>query len=575
LRGQRGAYTLAQPVNGIEVPETVQAILAARIDRLPVDDKRLLEIAAVIGKDVPFALLAAIAQENEEALHERCGRLQMAEFLYETRVLADAEYTFKHALTHEVAYETVPPIRRRVLHARIVAALETIHRDRLGEQIERLAHHALRGELREAAVHYLRQAGLKAAARSAYANARAWFEQALSVLEASPESASTLERGLDIRLDLRPVLVALREIRTSLHRMREAEDLAERLDDDRRRAQVYAGMTNAFSHLGELDAAVATGTRGLDIARRLSDSTLRILNTTYLEGAHYFRAEYERVVELASDNLASLPPNSLDESFGASLPICIYDRCRMFQSLMHLGRFAEAVVHATETLRLADERHHAYTIGMVNTEASDLYNLVGDWAKARPLIEHAINAYRSENIFLGLAEAVALSALVLARVGEASEAIARLREAEQLLERDTAIGFISFHRYVYPSLGHACLLLGRLDEAQTLGDRALEYAPPQPASSAYSFHLLGDIATHPDRFDPERGEAHYRQALTLAEPRGMRPLIARCHLGLGSLYRRTANTDLTHEHLTTAAAMCRDMGMTYWLQKAEAELQTA
>jgi predicted ATPase len=169
-------------------------------------------------------------------------RLQIAEFIYETRALLDAEYTFKHALTHDVAYASVPPDRRRALHARIVAALETIHRDRVGEQIERLAHHALQGGLGEAAVPYLRQAGFKAAARSAYANARTWFEQALSVIETLPESPSTLERGLDIRLDLRPVLVAVRDVRTSLQRMREAEGLAERLDDDRRRGQVYAGL---------------------------------------------------------------------------------------------------------------------------------------------------------------------------------------------------------------------------------------------------------------------------------------------------------------------------------------------
>ena len=107
-----------------------------------------------------------------------------------------------------------------------------------------------------------------------------------------------------------------------------------------------------------------------------------------------------------------------------------------------------------------------------------------------------------------------------------------------------------------------------------MADRALEHAPPQPASPAYSLHLLGDIATHPDRFDPERGEARYRQALTLAQPRGMRPLIASCHLGLGRVYRRTDQTDRACEHFTMAAAMYRDMGVAYWLEKAEAELQT-
>ena len=162
LAGERGAYRLTRPVEALQVPATVQTILAARIDRLPAEDKQLLQAAAVIGKDVPYALLAAIAEQPEEALRRGLGHLQAAEFLHETQLFPDSEYTFKHALTHEVTYGGPVQERRRALHARVVEAIETLHRDRLDEQIERLAHHAVRGELREQAVSYLRQAGRKA-----------------------------------------------------------------------------------------------------------------------------------------------------------------------------------------------------------------------------------------------------------------------------------------------------------------------------------------------------------------------------------------------------------------------------
>ena len=278
LDGPRGGYRLTQPVQAIQIPPTVQAVLAARIDRLAPEDKRLLQTASVIGKDVPFALLQAIAETDEPAVRAGLARLQAAEFLYEVQLSREAEYTFKHALTHEVTYGGLLQERRRELHARIVDAIETLHRDRLGEQIERLAHHALRGELREKAVHYLRQAGLKAAARSALPDARAWFEQALGVLEALPESPSTLEQAFEIRLELRPVLAQLGEIRRALERLREAEALAERLNDDRRRGRVCAFMTNVHSLLGELDEALVTGARALEIAGRLGDLRLRILD---------------------------------------------------------------------------------------------------------------------------------------------------------------------------------------------------------------------------------------------------------------------------------------------------------
>jgi len=165
LAGEHGRYQLMQPVQAIQVPPTVQVMLAARIDRLLPEDKRLLQVASVVGKDVPFALLQAVAELPDDALRRGLDRLQGAEFLYETGLYPDPEHSFKHALTHEVTYGGLLQERRRELHARILAAIETRHRERLGEQIERLAHHALRAELREKAVHYLRQAGLKAAAR--------------------------------------------------------------------------------------------------------------------------------------------------------------------------------------------------------------------------------------------------------------------------------------------------------------------------------------------------------------------------------------------------------------------------
>jgi tetratricopeptide (TPR) repeat protein len=162
---------------------------------------------------------------------------------------------------------------------------------------------------------------------------------------------------------------------------------------------------------------------------------------------------------------------------------------------------------------------------------------------------------------------------VLAQLGEASEALNRLREGAELVERLAARGVVFLRDWNYHALGRAGLLLGRLDEAWRLGDRAVEALPSQPGPAAHALHLLGDVATHPDRFDAERGEAHYRQALALAAPRGMRPLVAHCHLGLGKLDRRTGKRERAQEHLRTATTMYRDMDMRFWLEQSEAELR--
>ena len=162
LAGERGNYHLEKKVESTQVPATVQAVLAARIDRLPLEEKQLLQSAAVIGKDIPFSLMQAITELSDEELRRGLTHLQAAEFLYETSLFPDLEYTFKHALTHEVAYGSLLHERQRALHSRIVEAIETLYSDRLIEQVERLAHHARGARYGNKAVTYLRQAGVKA-----------------------------------------------------------------------------------------------------------------------------------------------------------------------------------------------------------------------------------------------------------------------------------------------------------------------------------------------------------------------------------------------------------------------------
>ena len=240
--GRRGLSADAGRPDHAGARPRCRPVLAARIDRLPPEDKRLLQTAAVIGTEVPLALLQAIADVPEEVLHRGLVHLQAAEFLYETRLFPEREYTFKHALTHEVAYGGLLQERRRALHARIVAALEALAPDRLAEQVERLAHHAVRGEVWDKALTYCRQAGAKAVARAAFREAAAGFEQALGALRHLPESRDTREQAIDLRFDLRIALHPLGEYERGLDYLREAETLAEALDDQRRLGQVSAAM---------------------------------------------------------------------------------------------------------------------------------------------------------------------------------------------------------------------------------------------------------------------------------------------------------------------------------------------
>ena len=274
LAGARGAHRLVRGLDTVRVPATVQAILAARIDRLDGAHKRLLQAAAVVGMDVPYAVLRAIAETGEDELRRGLAQLQTAEFLYEARLFPELEYSFKHALTHEVAYGSVLQDRRSALHAAIVEAIERLYADRLTEQVELLAHHSLRGRVLEKAVHYLHQAGAKAAARSANREAIEFFQQALNMLDQLPQTPETLSEALDIRIALGTPLISLKgapseEVEISYMRGRE---LVDQLKDESRRFPVMWGLWYVKFTRGEYAQAIEAADQLLASAQKGDDS---------------------------------------------------------------------------------------------------------------------------------------------------------------------------------------------------------------------------------------------------------------------------------------------------------------
>jgi transcriptional regulator with AAA-type ATPase domain/tetratricopeptide (TPR) repeat protein len=264
LAGERGRYRLTHPIHAIQVPPTVYAMLAARIDRLPPEDRHLLQVASVIGKDIPLTLLGAVADLPDEALRRGLERLQAAEFVYEAGAFPELEYTFKHALTHDVAYGSLLDDRRRALHAALVGAIERLYADRLDEHLEELAHHARRGDLRDEAVTYLRKAGDRAAARSAHREAIAFFEQTLAVLGELPETLDTLAATVDIRIAHANALLAAKGVASAEvdTPVRHAHALASRLGD---RARLF----NALWAQWFLDYTRGQYREALEIAGRL------------------------------------------------------------------------------------------------------------------------------------------------------------------------------------------------------------------------------------------------------------------------------------------------------------------
>src|SRR5262249_10469288 len=316
LTGERGAYRLAKASQSLQIPATAQAILAARIDRLSPEYKRLLQAASVIGKDVTFGLLQAIAEAPEDTLRRGLSALQAAEFLYEARLFPELEYTFKHALTHDVAYGGLLQERRRALHGQIVNVIERLYPERLADHIDRLAHHAFHREVWAKALSYLRQAGAQAIGRSPLREATSYFEQALVALAHLPEDPDTLAQAIDLRVDFRLVLFPLGDLGRGFDYLHEAESLAKALGDQRRLARVSASMAHYFASACEPDRAVVAGQCALEIACALGDFPIQVDVNFHLGMAYTSLGDYRRALECFSWNVTSLKGELIRERFG-------------------------------------------------------------------------------------------------------------------------------------------------------------------------------------------------------------------------------------------------------------------
>jgi class 3 adenylate cyclase/tetratricopeptide (TPR) repeat protein len=572
LKGERGDHRLETTLHSLEIPATVQALLAARIDRLEPDDKRLLQAAAVIGENVPLSLLEAIADQSEEGLRRSLTRLQAAEFLYETLLFPDLEFTFKHGLTHNVAYASLLHERRRVLHARTVEAIERIYADRLPEQAERLGHHAFNAETWGKALAYLRQAGTKAATRSAYREAAGYFERALAALAHLPESRETTEQGIDLRLDLRNSLHAIGEFPRTIEPLREAGRLAEGLGDRLRLGRVATSLCQYYRQIDDLEEAVKLGQRALTVATTVGDFVLKLLSNIALGQAYHAFGDYPRAIDCLRNNVSALSGDRVHERFGyVGLP-SVFSLSWLARCLAELGQFNEGIAEGERGVRIAEEVDHPFSLVTAYYGAGVVHVQKGDLEAAIHRLERAVGLCSLWNFRSWIPPIASALGTAYTRYGRSNDG---LRLLEQAVEEAASMGLMGRQCLRLAALSEGYLAAGRQQGALELAAQALDLSRRynERGRETWTLCLLGDIISSIDSSDVEGAEDYYRQAMALAQELGMRPLLAHCHLGLGTLSRRTGKREQAQEHLTTAMTMYREMGMGFGVEKAEAEVR--
>jgi predicted ATPase len=423
---------LVEPVQRLELPSSVQAVLAARIDRLPRSAKTLLQIAAVIGQVAPLALLERVADLAEDDVRLALAELRSAELLYETRLLPDVEYTFKHALTHAVAYGSLVADRRRAIHLDVVRALELRYADRLDDHLERLANHALAAEQWQSAVVYLLRAARRAIQRSAHQEAIDLLRYALGALERLPGSRRRLEHELDIQKAMGVTMMAAKgwgapEVVDAYNR---AQVLCEQLADERELFTVLRGKGQFHMIRGELDTARQLGARCVELAQGCDDVGVRIETHHLFWSNSFFMGDYANAEAHANHGIElyrSERDHPLTYVYSGHDPgVC----CRCFSGLVlwQHGQPDRALERCREALALATQLSNPLTLALAQWGLSYVHMFRREPAAAYEWAKREIDVCNEYLLALLLSQGTFQLGWALAQQGEAVEGIARMNE---------------------------------------------------------------------------------------------------------------------------------------------------
>ena len=560
LNGARGSYHVARTFSGSDVPPTLQAVLAARIDALPIAEKRLLQEAAVVGQEVPFGLLRSICGLTDEVLRRRLANLQAAEFLYPTQLFPELQYSFKHSLTRDVAYSGVLRDRRRAIHSRVLNAIETVYADRLTEHVERLAHHAERGGIWDKALEYLQRSGLKAYSLYAHEDAARFFERALKILEKLPETPDNLRQAVDLRFELRNALLPSFETDRILRSLDELDPILARLGDKQRGAQYAAFRCNHHCLIGQQRRAIEFGETGVCLARECGDRVVLGQSLFRLGQSYHALGEYRQAISLLEQGLEFNPDELRHDRHDLSMIPSVLNRTWLAAALVESGDFSASMRHAKRALAVAEAAEHQLSavpgwlsIGYVLSRKGEIEGAVGALERGLDLCDRwSFRVWRTR--------LVSSLAVAYARSGRVAEA---LQLAEEAVSDSEKMRLIVDKPGLLVRLGQVSLVARQIEAALTLGKQAAATAVAHEAKGdeAWARFLIGRAYWASEPKDLDESEKELDIALRLANACEARPLAAFCNTALYGIYARRGDQARAKEFDAAASATYRELGM--------------
>lgn len=563
LSGEPTGYRATKSISELKIPVTIEALLTSRIDRLDPLDKRLLQAAAVVGYQVPRSILQAVGDLPPDALREGLKRLQAAEFLYETNLFPDIEYTFKHALIHDAAYQMLSADRRRTLHAAALVAGEQLYADKLFEKADWLAFHAFRAKAWGRAAVHLQAAAALEIARAANRVAVQHLENALIAIDHLPAS-DRATRAIDLRIALRHALTPLGRVQQTLDYLAAAEVLAIEQNDRSRLGRVVSFTANCLVLQARYNEALETGERALNIARELGDHRLELATNMYMARARLARGEHRLAVTTFEAIIKDLEFKPFDDFHGLPVLPAAFARSHLAACLAEIGAFDEAAAHAAEAARRADAIGQPDSIMWAYWSIGSVALGRGASGEAVVVFDRLLDVCRTHDLDAYASRIMAALGRSMARVGQVKEG---LRLLEKAVARDASAEPQLTRSYTLTALSEALLLSGEPEKALAVATDALHRtrAHDERGAEAHTCWLLGAI--HRCRgIDLDAAAAMFESATTIASELGLQPLLAHCHLGLGDLHERGGLRTEATELRDRGQRMLNQLGMKPWLK---------
>lgn len=523
-----------------QIPATIQAVVAARIDRIAPAYKYVLFAASALGSKFNLATLRNLLGDRSDKEFDVCLTTLCQAGMFRRFEEPGSELGFSHALIQEVAYTRLPRVQRRDLHARIVRTFRQVDPNRVAYQAETLVYHSALGEVWEVLMVAASIAGRRAASRSAYVEAARFFKQGILACNRLPASEDLLAREIDLRFELRSSLFPTSGIEGSLENSTQAERLARRLGDRRRLGWATAYLSRDLQLVGRPTAALDVAARALDLST--DDRDLTVAARYFSAQASYAAGDFERTVSTLSPLISELESRDSAAWAGTPGPSIVFFRLWLIWALSRLGRTVEAQRAASEMRRLADEADHPLSRTLAHLGEGFAFAFSGRLPEAEVTLRVSLSLCRKWEFFPWSTNIMSCLGHVLSRLGQFEEALDLI---EQAAERTRRIGILVSHANELAWLAEAHQLAGSVELALKHAESAVEVARSheERGNEALALVVLGEALT--SLRSVAAGEANFKRALRLAEQSGMVPLIERCRGGLEAIERLLASESVT------------------------------